>query len=296
MHNVKPPAALAEKPYLQPVYDEPEFIVRNVWRLDGGWYDGVASHLKPAPHRAQAAEIAAMAGGADVLLGRALQKLSDGDLALAAHLIDWAVAAAPDDRAAHEARMRIYAARAAESDVNDGARDFPRRGARVGSEGRRQSARRFADNMSIQLAEHLTWAKSNHKLIGITRVEGVYSVRLLCVASRLLCRAIGHPRLNHRRGRGRPPNVYLRPRIESDDQVPSGGELERAGFGMRLRLDDFLVAHVPLYQQHLMRDLAAAYSIDGKVAEKRAGAHLAESVAQPPLVERIALGVSRRIR
>jgi alkyl sulfatase BDS1-like metallo-beta-lactamase superfamily hydrolase len=115
VHNVKPPAALAEKPYLQPVYDEPEFIVRNVWRLDGGWYDGVASHLKPAPHRAQAAEIAAMAGGADVLLGRALQKLSDGDLALAAHLIDWAVAVAPDDRAAHEARMRIYAARAAES-------------------------------------------------------------------------------------------------------------------------------------------------------------------------------------
>ncbi|MGH7924968.1 MAG: alkyl sulfatase dimerization domain-containing protein, partial [Candidatus Binatus sp.] len=28
------------------------------------------------------------------------------------HLADWAVAAAPDDRSAHEARMRIYAARA----------------------------------------------------------------------------------------------------------------------------------------------------------------------------------------
>jgi alkyl sulfatase BDS1-like metallo-beta-lactamase superfamily hydrolase len=115
VHSVKPPVALAEKPYLQPVYDEPEFIVRNVWRLEGGWYDGIASHLKPAPHRAQAAEIAAMAGGADVLLGRALQKMSDGDLALAAHLIDWAVSAAPDNRAAHEARMRIYAARAVES-------------------------------------------------------------------------------------------------------------------------------------------------------------------------------------
>jgi alkyl sulfatase BDS1-like metallo-beta-lactamase superfamily hydrolase len=100
---------------LQPVYDEPEFIVRNVWRLEGGWYDGIASHLKPASYRAQAGEIAAMAGGADVLLGRALQKMSEGDLALAAHLIDWAVAAAPDERAAHEARMRIYAARALES-------------------------------------------------------------------------------------------------------------------------------------------------------------------------------------
>ncbi len=110
MHGVKPPAALAEKPYLQPIYDEPEFIVRNVWRLEGGWYDGIASHLKPAPHSAQATEIAAISGGADVLLERALEKMSDGDFALAAHLIDWAVAAAPDDRAAHEARMRIYAA------------------------------------------------------------------------------------------------------------------------------------------------------------------------------------------
>src|SRR5487761_429411 len=115
VHGVKPPAALAEKPYLQPVYDEPDFIVRNVWRLEGGWYDGIASHLKPAPHRAQAEEIAAMAGGADVLMGRALKRMEDGELALAAHLIDWAVAAAPDNRAAHEARMRIYAARAGES-------------------------------------------------------------------------------------------------------------------------------------------------------------------------------------
>jgi alkyl sulfatase BDS1-like metallo-beta-lactamase superfamily hydrolase len=115
VHSVKPRAALAEKPYLQPVYDEPDFIVRNVWRLDGGWYDGIASHLKPASHHAQAVEIATMAGGADVLLGRALQKMSAGDLALAAHLIDWAVAAAPENRAAHEARMRIYGARASES-------------------------------------------------------------------------------------------------------------------------------------------------------------------------------------
>ncbi len=112
VHEVKPPAALAEKPYLQPIYDEPEFIVRNLWRLDGGWYDGIASHLKPAPHQAQAEEVAALAGGADVLMGRALKRMAEGDLALAAHLIDWAVAAAPADRAAHEARMRIYAARA----------------------------------------------------------------------------------------------------------------------------------------------------------------------------------------
>jgi len=45
-------------------------------------------------------------------VARALGKLTAGELALACHLADWAVAAAPEDQAAHEARMKIYAARA----------------------------------------------------------------------------------------------------------------------------------------------------------------------------------------
>jgi glyoxylase-like metal-dependent hydrolase (beta-lactamase superfamily II) len=54
VHSVKAPAHLIEKPYLRPVYDEPEFVVRNVWRLYGGWYDGNPAHLKPAPEAAYA--------------------------------------------------------------------------------------------------------------------------------------------------------------------------------------------------------------------------------------------------
>jgi len=112
VHAVKPPANLAEKPWLQPVYDEPGFIVRNIWRLEGGWYDGVASNLKPATAGERAGEIAALAGGADKMIARALEKLERGELALAAHLADWAADAAPDNKVAHEARMRIYHARA----------------------------------------------------------------------------------------------------------------------------------------------------------------------------------------
>ena len=51
-------------PYLRPLYDEPEFVVRNVWRRYGGWWDGDPAHLKPAPAAALAAELAALAGGA----------------------------------------------------------------------------------------------------------------------------------------------------------------------------------------------------------------------------------------
>jgi len=112
LHHVAPLEKFADKPYLQDVYDEPQFIVRNIWRLEGGWHDGVASNLKPAPRGAQAREIAELAGGVDRLVARALEKLAQRDLPIASHLIDWAIAAAPEDRAAHEARVRIYDSRA----------------------------------------------------------------------------------------------------------------------------------------------------------------------------------------
>jgi alkyl sulfatase BDS1-like metallo-beta-lactamase superfamily hydrolase len=111
----EPPATLAEKPYLQAVYDEPQFIVRNIWRLEGGWYDGTPSHLKPAPETEQAKEIAALAGGVERIVARALERLEAGELALASHLSDWAVAAAPEDKDAFAARAKIYEARAADA-------------------------------------------------------------------------------------------------------------------------------------------------------------------------------------
>ena len=63
VHTVQAPAHLLDRPYLKPVYDEPEFVVRNLWRLYGGWYDGNPAHLKPAPDAVLAAEVADLAGG-----------------------------------------------------------------------------------------------------------------------------------------------------------------------------------------------------------------------------------------
>ena len=113
--EVRPPAHLADRPYLQPVYDEPDYVVRNIWRRYGGWWDGVASHLKPAAGAALAGEVARLAGGVEGLVARARELAARDDLALASHLIDWAVQAAPDDRAAHALRAEIYTARAAAS-------------------------------------------------------------------------------------------------------------------------------------------------------------------------------------
>jgi alkyl sulfatase BDS1-like metallo-beta-lactamase superfamily hydrolase len=113
VHTVKGPAHLLERPYLRPVYDEPEFVVRNVWRLYGGWWDGDPSHLKPSPSGGLATEIASLAGGPGRLAERALELLAAGDLRLAGHLAELATQAAPTDPALHAVRAEVFSARSA---------------------------------------------------------------------------------------------------------------------------------------------------------------------------------------
>jgi alkyl sulfatase BDS1-like metallo-beta-lactamase superfamily hydrolase len=113
IHSVRAPQSLLEKPYLQPIYDEPEFIVRNVWRLLGGWHDGNPAHLKPAPDAEIASEVATLAGGPARLTARAREVAAAGDLRLAGHLAEWAAAAAPDDPDAQRARAEVFEARVA---------------------------------------------------------------------------------------------------------------------------------------------------------------------------------------
>lgn len=108
VHDVRVPDEMLAKAWLQPVYDEPEFVVRNIWRLYGGWWGQDPAELKPAPRSALAAEVAGLAGGADQLVARARELAAAGEMRLACHLIEWAVTAAPDDRDAHGARAEIY--------------------------------------------------------------------------------------------------------------------------------------------------------------------------------------------
>lgn len=122
VHGVTAPAELLAKPYLKPSYDEPEFVVRNVWRLYGGWWDGNPAHLKPAHRGELAAEIAALAGGNGRLAERARELLAAGEYRLAGHVAQFAVDAAPEDHAAHTARAEVFRAleKAATSTMSKG--------------------------------------------------------------------------------------------------------------------------------------------------------------------------------
>ena len=108
IHTVAPPAALAQKPYLRPIYDDPEFIVRNVWRYYGGWFDGNPASLKPAREAELAREICSLAGGAGALAERA-RALIGSDLRLATHLAELAWLADPATR---DVREEVLLARA----------------------------------------------------------------------------------------------------------------------------------------------------------------------------------------
>ncbi|MGW0736486.1 alkyl sulfatase dimerization domain-containing protein [Streptomyces sp. NPDC002851] len=112
LHGVRVPEDLLAKPYLHPAYDEPEFVVRNLWRLWGGWYDQNPAHLKPAPEAEVAAEFADAAGGALVLARRAERLADEGEFRLAGHLAETAALAAPADSDVARVRATVYARRA----------------------------------------------------------------------------------------------------------------------------------------------------------------------------------------
>ena len=115
VHSVRAPAHLLERPYLRPIYDEPEFIVRSVYRLYGGWWDGDPARLKPAPRRKVAEELAGLAGGPRRLAERARVLFAEGETALACHLVETAFEAAPEDPFVCTSRRLIYERRADEA-------------------------------------------------------------------------------------------------------------------------------------------------------------------------------------
>jgi len=108
LSKVVPNKELLERPYLRPIYDDPEFIVRNLWRLYGGWYDGNPAHLKPAREVQLAQAIVELSGGVDKIVAKANAAADAESWRVATELIEMAYRAAPNDAAVREARSSIY--------------------------------------------------------------------------------------------------------------------------------------------------------------------------------------------
>jgi len=96
-----------QRVYLRHTYDDPRFIVSNIWRLYAGAWDQDPAHLLPPKKHALAAEVSKLAGGALLLAERAAN-LADTDIAMAVQLAEWAGEAAPESVPVHTIRAAIY--------------------------------------------------------------------------------------------------------------------------------------------------------------------------------------------
>ena len=61
------PSELASKPYLQPLYGAPEFIIRDVLRAYAGWWGGDPAELMPVPKRTVAQDLWALMERSEVI-------------------------------------------------------------------------------------------------------------------------------------------------------------------------------------------------------------------------------------
>jgi alkyl sulfatase BDS1-like metallo-beta-lactamase superfamily hydrolase len=88
--KIKIPEDLAPKPWLQPLYGHPTFVIHGVHRRYAGWYNGNPAELFPAKSTEIAAEVVKLADANKILQEAQLLK-ADGKIQLALNVIDFVV-------------------------------------------------------------------------------------------------------------------------------------------------------------------------------------------------------------
>ena len=108
LKEVEFPKKLMEKPWLKPVYDDPKFLVRMIWRRYGGWWDGEYDRLLPETREKESQEWVKLAGGIKKVCDRALELSKLGKHSLACHLIETTMYYEPENHEMHKIRSIIY--------------------------------------------------------------------------------------------------------------------------------------------------------------------------------------------
>jgi uncharacterized sulfatase len=104
LHDLDYPQELFEQPWMQPTYGHADYIVRDIFRSENGWWDRNPTHLHPAhPDTAAAAVLSAITDRRAVI-DRARALAAEGEHQLALHVIDVLALAPGDDPELEEAR------------------------------------------------------------------------------------------------------------------------------------------------------------------------------------------------
>lgn len=77
LEAVQIPTHLLHKPYLRASYDHPQFIIRNLWRLYGGWWDRRFSSLLPGNLKDLSNQVVSLSGGVKNVVARVKSLLEE---------------------------------------------------------------------------------------------------------------------------------------------------------------------------------------------------------------------------
>ncbi|MCP5027004.1 MAG: MBL fold metallo-hydrolase [Actinomycetia bacterium] len=82
------PAELFDKPWMKPNYGSPDYIVRDLFREESGWWDRNPTTLHPAAEPDAAAAVLSALGDTALVLSRAQELADQGETQLALHVVD----------------------------------------------------------------------------------------------------------------------------------------------------------------------------------------------------------------
>lgn len=82
------PDELFDQPWMRPLYGAPDYIVRDLYREENGWWDRNPTTLHPAPPADAAAAVLSAIADPQLVLDRARALAAAGDTQLALHVID----------------------------------------------------------------------------------------------------------------------------------------------------------------------------------------------------------------
>jgi uncharacterized sulfatase len=98
------PPEWADMAWMAPTYGHPDYIIRDIYRSETGWWDRNITHLHPAPAADAAAAVRSAIADADHVIETATRLRADGELQLALHVLDLLALDAGDETSVTEAR------------------------------------------------------------------------------------------------------------------------------------------------------------------------------------------------
>jgi alkyl sulfatase BDS1-like metallo-beta-lactamase superfamily hydrolase len=111
------PKRLKEHPSLQTLYVSEKDISKMVIRQYTGWWDDIPSNWSPSTLENQSKVITEMAGGIQKMINMS-RRLLNSDIAMAAHIADWAFFSEPGNEEVQKLVIEVYSSRIMDPESN----------------------------------------------------------------------------------------------------------------------------------------------------------------------------------